>query len=114
MGGGGGSNSTSSSSSSTSTTQVSDSYNETAYNTSNISNSLSGESMMLGQGATALTGGVGSGGIQAGGDVRSNIGNVYYGDGPGNSSGFDFAKLTKFLPFIGAGVIILLILKWRK
>lgn len=102
--GGGGDNVTSSSTS-TQTTSISDSYNETRYDTLNQSDVGN-----VGAGAIATMGGdlLYSGAQKAAGNIRSNFGNITVGSPGANSIGGGLLDAIKpYLLYILAGGAIL-------
>ena len=99
--------STSSASTST-TTSIADSYNTTRYDTTNLSNVGN-----LGAGAIDTRGGsiLYAGALQAGGNIRSNFGNLTIGSPGANSVGGGLLDAIKpYLPYVLAGVGLIAVL----
>lgn len=105
-GGDGGGGASTSSSTATTTTQISDSYNQTRYDTTSVSNVGN-----LSAGATFASGSIVSpGAMQAGGNIATNFGNLYL-DSPGAGTSGGAAgildAIKPYLLYILAGAFIL-------
>lgn len=104
---GGGGGSSTSSSSATTTTQITDSYNQTRYDTSNLSDI---GNLSLASGATHASGSIlASGAQQAGGSIETS--NVSIGGGSIGTSASGGGILDSLRPYmlyilIGLGVIL--------